>query len=145
MQRDLTMHDRHADGVRPVSRLMLWICFLTGPVLWSLHLVVCEFLLAAGCSTGVNGWTSFTLFGTAGWRVVLLLVTAALGAPIVAAGLLSYFTWRRTRIGFDLTGDVGGAAGRSGWMALAGVLISALFFGGVVLAGLPIFWLSGCT
>lgn len=145
MRREQAMAGQPADGVRPVSRLPLWIGFLTGPVIWSLHLVVCEFLVSAGCSTGPSGWDSFSVLGTAGWRVVLLAVTGALATLVIAADLISIRAWRATRIGGDLTGDVGGAAGRSGWMALAGILISTMFLGGIVLAGLPIFWLSGCT
>ena len=145
MRRDQAMADRPAGDVRAVGRLPLWIGFLTGPTVWSLHLVLSEIIVSAGCSTGQSGWDSFSLFGTAGWRVVLLLETAVLALIVIAAGLVAIRTWRTTRIGTEATGEVGGAAGRSGWMALAGVLISSLFLGGIVLAGLPIFWLSGCA
>jgi hypothetical protein len=145
MQRDQTLADRPLGDVRAYSLLPLWIGFLTGPIIWSLHLVLCEFVVSAGCSTGVSGWESFSLFGTSGWRVVLLAVTAVLAALVLGADVVAFRAWRATRIGIEVTGDVGGAAGRSGWMALAGVLISTLFLGGIVLAGLPIFWLGGCT
>lgn len=134
-----------AGRVRAVSRLPLWIGFVVGPTLWSVHLLASEFVFSAACSTGTSGFYSFTLFGTAGWRVVLLILTGALALLVLAADVIAVRAWRETRIGTQLTGATGGAAGRSGWMSLAGVLISTLFLVGILLAGMPIFWLGGCS
>lgn len=134
-----------AGGVRAVGRLPLLIAFLTGPILWSLHLVVLEFLLSGACSSGPSGFSGFTLLGANGWRAVLVIVTAGFALVVFAADVLALRLWRQTRIGTQLTGAVGGPPGRSGWMAPAAVLLSTLFLIGILLAGVPIFWLNGCT
>ena len=132
-------------GVRAVGLLPLFIGFFTGPVLWSLHEIVSEFLVAFACSSGPGGFSSFTILGVTGWRVILLLVTGFFALLVLAADVIAFRAWRETRIGTRVSGAVGGAPGRSGWMALAGVLMSTMFLIGVLLAGVPIFWLSGCT
>lgn len=134
-----------AAGARAVGRLPLLIVFLTGPIVWSLHLVVVEFLLSSACASGPGGFAGFTLLGADGWRTVLVIVTGGFALVVLAADLLAVRLWRQTGIGTRLTGGVGGAAGRSGWMALASVLLCSLFLLGILLAGVPIFWLSGCT
>ncbi len=131
--------------VRAVGRLPLWVGFLAGPTLWSLHLVVSEFLVGAACSSGPAGFNGFTILGATGWRWVLLLVTGFFALLVLAADVVAYRSWQESRIGIEVTGVVGGAAGRSGWLALAGILMSTLFLIGILLAGVPIVWLSGCT
>jgi len=143
-------HDRPATAaasgaVRPVGRLPLLIGFFAGPTVWSLHEIVSEFLVAGACSSGNGGFSSFTLLGASGWRLVLLLVTGFFALLALGADLIAYRAWKETRIGTRLTGDAGGAAGRSGWMALSGVLMSTMFLIGIIIAGIPIFWLSGCS
>lgn len=145
IERDRTIANPPAGSVRAVSRLPLLIGFLAGPIVWSLHLIVVEFLLSSACAPGPGGFSGFTVLGAAGWRFVLLIVTAVFALLVLGADLIAYRAWRETRIGTRLTGEVGGPAGRSGWMALAGVLLSSLFLIGILLAGVPIFWLSGCT
>ncbi len=134
-----------APHVRTVGQIPLLLGFLTGPIVWSLHLVISELLISASCAPGPAGFASFTIFGAAGWRVVLLIVTGVLALIILGADLVALRAWRQTGIGLRLTGDAGGAAGRSGWMAPAGVLVSTLFLIATLMAGVPIFWLSGCT
>jgi hypothetical protein len=144
LERNRAMDAGPPGDVRPVSRLPLWIGFLGGPTIWSIHLLASEFVLSAACSTGTPGFESFTFLGTAGWRIVLLLLTGALALLALGADIIAVRAWRETRIGTRLTGEAEGAAGRSGWMSLAGVLLSTLFLVGILLAGLPLFWLGGC-
>ncbi len=131
--------------VRAVGRLPLLIGFFAGPLVWSLHEIVSEFLVADACSSGTGGFNNLTVLGAPGWRVILLVVTGFFALLALGADIIAYRAWKGTRIGTSLTGDAGGAAGRSGWMALAGVLMSTLFLIGIIIAGIPIFWLSGCS
>ncbi|HZU77825.1 MAG TPA: hypothetical protein VFA70_13735, partial [Dehalococcoidia bacterium] len=135
----------HPPQARTIGILVLLIGFLTGPIVWSLHLVVSEFLISAACAPGAHGSSGFALFGVAGWRVVLLAETGALAFLVFLAGLISFRAWRQSGIGEQVTGAAGGAPGRSGWMALAGVALSAMFLFGILLAGLGIFWMDICT
>jgi hypothetical protein len=130
---------KHSVGV-----LSLLIGFLTGPIIWSMHEIASEILISSACSTSPGGFASTSTLGVSGWEIVLLLVTLLCGALVAGAGLIAFRAWRESRMGTNETGDVGGAAGRSGWMALAGVLFSVFFLLGIVEAGLSIFWLSGC-
>ena len=129
---------------RAVGVLPLLIGFLTGPIIWSVHEIASEILISSACSTRPGGFASTSVLGASGWELVLLLVTLACAALVAGAGLIAFRAWRQTRMGTNETGEVGGAAGRSGWMALAGVLFSVFFLFGIIEAGLSIFWLSGC-
>jgi hypothetical protein len=142
---DQSAADLPVGGVRAVGRLPLLIGFFAGPAIWSLHEVVSEFLVADACSTGTSGFNRFTLLGAPGWQLVLLLLTGLLAALVVGADVIAYRAWRQTGIGTRVTGVVGGAAGRSGWMALAGILMSSLFLIAILFGGASIFWLSGCS
>jgi hypothetical protein len=127
------------------GRLPLLVGFLGGPILWSLHLLVSQILIASACSSGMLGFSSFTIGGTSGWEVTLLLFTLAMMLLAIIVGLIALRTWQRSRIGFQVTGEIGGAAGRNGWMGLAGVLFSTFFLIGIAAAGMSLFWLSGCS
>ena len=129
---------------RVVGVLPLLAGFLTGPIIWSAHEIASEVLISSACSTSPGGFASDTVLGGSGWELVLLLVTLVCAALVAGAGVISFRAWRQTRMGTNETGEVGGAVGRSGWMALAGVLFSVLFLMGIIEAGLSIFWLSGC-
>lgn len=131
--------------VQVVSRIPLLIGFLTGPIVWSIHELLSEILISAACSTGSDGFRHPMLGGIMAWQLILLLVGLVLAAVVAAAGVVAFRAWRRSRLGTAETGAHGGAEGRSGWMALAGVLVSTMFLFGIVEATLPIFWLSGCT
>jgi hypothetical protein len=131
-------------AIQAVGRLPLLFGFLGGPIFWSLHLLIMQVLVASACSTGSQGFYHFTIGGVAGWEIILLLVTFLLILLTLAAGLTAFRAWRRSHVGLGVTGAAGGALGRSGWLALAGVLLSTLFLLGIVAAGVPIFWLSGC-
>ncbi len=145
INRDRSVTDAPSRDVRAVSRLPLLIGFFAGPLVWSLHEIVSEFLVADACSSGTGGFNKLTVLGEPGWQVVLLLVTGFFALLALGADIIAYRAWKETRIGTSLTGDAGGAAGRSGWMALAGVLMSSMFLIGIIIAGIPIFWLSGCS
>ncbi len=131
--------------VRTVSRLPLLIGFFVGPIAWSLHEIVSEFVVADACSSGNGGFSNFMLLGVSGWRLVLLLVTGFFALLALGADLVAYRAWKGSRVGTRLTGAAGGAAGRSGWMSMAGILMSSIFLIGIIIAGIPIFWLSGCS
>jgi hypothetical protein len=143
---------RAAAGPRPgaepghrYSRVLLLTGFLGGPVIWSLHEIVSEFVLAGGCATGPAGFETFKLGGASGWRVLLLVITLIAILAALAVELIAVRAWRQLRDLAAVSGAEGGGAGRSGFLALAGILTSSVFLVGLLFAGAPIFWLSGCT
>jgi hypothetical protein len=135
----------NSSGVRTVSRIPLLIGFLGGPILWSLYHLLSQIIISAACSNGIHGFNDFSVGGVAGWEIVLLVLTAVLVVLGFATDLIAFSAWRKTHVGVAVTGAAGGALGRSGWLALAGVLLSTFFLIGIVAAGVSIFWLSGCA
>ncbi|HTE85528.1 MAG TPA: hypothetical protein VK821_12425 [Dehalococcoidia bacterium] len=121
----------------------LLIGLLAGPILWSLHLLVSEILVSSACSAG-SRFARFGAGSAGGRQVVLLGVSLAFILAVVAVDFVALRCWRQSRVGIEVTGASGGAAGRSGWMALAGVLLSSFFLIGILFGALPLFWLSGC-
>ena len=109
--------------------LGLWFGILAGPLAWTVHLLLSYALLSLACSTGL-GW-------------ILHAVTLLTAALTGWAGLVAHRAWQRHRA--DPRDGVRGP--RSGWrrfMALAGVVMSALFFAAILLEGLPVAILSPC-
>lgn len=129
--------------VHAVSKVALLFGFLTGPIIWSAHELISLILVPAACA-GHGGFYSFTIFGYPGWEWILLLITLLFIVIVGTADLVAIHSWRKSGVGLRLTGAEGGAEGRSGWMAAAGILLSTLFLLGIVAAGVPIFFLSGC-
>ena len=114
-----------------------WAGVLTGPAAWTLHLWfnygLEEFL---ACVPGAHGRPTFLGLGVRSWVVASNTVLAA---ATLAAGLFALARYRRLR------GQDPSPGRRAEWMALAGVVLSALFFV-VVAAGLaPAAILDACT
>jgi hypothetical protein len=128
-----------------VSRLPLVIGFFAGPTLWSLHELVSEILISSACSYGLGGFMHFMIGSIQGWQLVLLLETLFFFLLGVAAEVMSIRHWIHTHIGTSLGGQAGGAFGRSGWMYMAGILLSCIFVIAIAFAGVPIFFLAGCS
>jgi hypothetical protein len=110
------------------STRRLWIYVAVGPVAWTAHLLVSYLLLPVACATGLT--------------VLLHMVTLLTALPTAAAGALALGAW------LDLTTAAPGAERGSGrqrqWLALAAVLLDALFLLVIVLEGIPNFFLGPC-
>ncbi len=135
----------HTAGLQAVSRFPLVIGFFAGPTLWSLHELVSEILVSSACSYGLGGFSHFMIGAISGWQFVLLLETLFFFLLGVAAEVMSVRHWIHTHAGTHLGGEAGGAFGRSGWMSMAGILLSSLFVLAIAYAGVPIFFLAGCS
>jgi hypothetical protein len=99
---------------RAPGLVSLWFATLGGPVLWALHLLVSYFLATwhdAGGLRHLDLW--------------LHLVTVGFALMIIASGLVAWRIWRQS--GIDGDTEAGGPPGRSGFMALAGLGLNALF------------------
>jgi len=125
-----------------VSLAALWFGLLAAPVVWSLQILVLYPVVAHGCFPRDHP-LSLPVFSVA--PIVLLVSIAAL-VVAAAAGLVALKNWRTTREehysgqGHLLeTGE-----GRSRFMALGGLLLSGLFFFGIMLNGLPFLLLGPC-
>jgi hypothetical protein len=128
---------------RSTSPLPLVIGLFAGPILWTSHIAVSEIVIASACAQN-PGRLGGLISGFGGWRSVLIVVSLLFILAAAAADLTAIRCWRESGIGLRVTGVFGGAPGRTGWMSLAGILVSSLFLIGIVLAALPLIWFSGC-
>jgi menaquinol-cytochrome c reductase iron-sulfur subunit len=99
--------------VRPAALLPLWFGVLGGPVAWGLHLLVSYLLATLACIAGLDGM-----------RVMIGALTGCLALVALGATAVAFGTWRHTGAGTRT--DIGGSAGRSAFLAIAGVLTSGL-------------------
>jgi hypothetical protein len=114
-----------------------WAAAFTGPAAWSLHLLfnygLEEFVT---CAPGAHGSPTFLGLEVRQWVVLSNVVLAAL---TLGAGLLSLARYRRLRERDPSPGRV------EEWMALAGIVLSALFFV-IIAAGIaPAAILDACV
>ncbi len=106
----------------------LWTGVLAGPTVWFIGFLA-NFALAP--------WAC-----TLGWKAALFVIAAISLVLTAASGLLSWKLWRQ--VGIELPGESGGAVAHERSLALAGVLLSAMFFLVVLAQFVPNVLLGGC-
>lgn len=118
-------------GQRRPGLLPLWVGVLTAPFAWVVQFFFAYLLTSIHC---VNG------FG--GQRVITHLITLAALLLTAGAGWGAFGAWRTTGLGMQT--DEGYAPGRSAFMALAGMGLSALFFLLIIYTDVGVFVLPAC-
>ncbi len=116
---------------RSISLLALWFGVAAPPLAWSAHLLLGYLLVSLYCHTG-----------NALFPLLLPLLTLLTLALTLAAGVVAYLVWQHAGVGGRT--EIGGPVGRSGFMGLAGVLISGMFFLAILMGGMPSLMLSPC-
>jgi len=126
-----------------VLRWAMWFGLLGAPIAWSLQELVNVSLAGHACyphdvPLALPLWPH--LSGISAW------VEAAAIAVCIAAGLVAFSNWRRTRD--EKPGDahqlLGSGDGRARFMAMAGIMTSVLFLIGTALAALNLTAVSPC-
>jgi hypothetical protein len=113
---------------------MLWAGVLTGPTAWSLQIVVNYNLEEIACSAGTREVGEIWGVGVAAW---ILIVDAVLVVATLAAGGLAIRCLHSTHPDRSV-------GGRARWMAVVGVLVSALFLVIIASGIAPPFFLDVC-
>lgn len=121
----------------------LWFGLFGAPLAWSLQLLLGYALVAHSCFPATDPRMTPASGGL--WTVVLIAgVVAAVVAA--AAAVTAWRSWRLTR--YEHHGDdhvlLEAEEGRTRFMALAGMLLSAIFLFGIVMNALPLFLVSPC-
>lgn len=106
----------------------LWFGFLAGPAAWFAHLMIGYIVGAYLCQADAT------------WALHLFTLGAV--AVCAVSGVVSWRLWRET--GSVREPEGGGVLGRTRFMALSGVVLSALFALIVVTAGLSNVFLEPC-
>jgi hypothetical protein len=122
------------------ARAPLWFGVLGGALAWGLQLFGGYAIVGLACTAGSA--LAETL-SPAGLDLLLLLLTALAAAMTVSAGVVAYRAWRRAGA-TEGQGEDGPARGVRGFLALAGVLLSALFLLAVLLQGVSPYFVRAC-
>lgn len=115
------------------ARLWSYLVALLGaPTLWTLHLLVCYFLVALACTTA---WGE-------GVDWLIIAATLVLAAGSAWCGLYAWRRWREHRGG--LAADLNGPPSAAAFLYLMGALGSVLFTVAVLWEGLPPLFVPTC-
>jgi hypothetical protein len=112
----------------PGGPARLWYGLLIAPAAWKLQLVVNYAVVPYACWHRVE-WVNH-------------LASFAMAALALSGAWVSWGSWKRT--GGSLQTDVGGPVGRSGFLALLGVGLSALLALHILGQWIPNLFLSPC-
>ncbi len=119
----------------PVPSARLWAGVVLAPVAWSVAELLGYVLVARACDRGTR-----SMMAHAG--VTQDIVAIGLGIIAVVGLVIAVGNWRRVRDAS--TAGEQTARGRAHFMALGGVVASALFVLGIVLFALPPLFLNTC-
>lgn len=108
--------------------LPLWFGFLGPPLIWAGRFGINYALLPYACER------------EAAWLLQVITLVALLG--ISAAALVAWRSWKAAGKTRQL--EFGGAETRARFLALAGLLSSAIFFTAVVAEGIALFLIHPC-
>jgi hypothetical protein len=132
-----------APAVRAVTPAALWFGLFGAPVVWSLQLLASYALVAHGCYPDAE---PMTMPVVPGLRTLVLGTGAVALAVALLAGGSAWRSWRAT--GHEHEGGHEGpleaGEGRMRFMALAGMLLSAVFVLGIVMNVVPLLFLRPC-
>lgn len=132
-----------APAVRAVTPAALWFGLFGAPAAWSLQLLTSYALVAHGCYPDAEPMAIPVVQGLK--TLVLGTGVAALAVALLAAAS-AWRSWRATRRGHE--GDhealLEAGEGRTRFMALAGVLLGAVFVLGIVMNVVPLLLLRPC-
>jgi hypothetical protein len=119
--------------------LLLWFGILAAPLAWTAQVLVAPDLAEVLCYPGAAASGRGGVYGVP-LEDFLLYFSVALAAVAAGGQAVSWRCWRRLRGSADPT-----PARRATWMALAGMLVSALFLIAIVVGSIPLFLLESCT
>jgi hypothetical protein len=128
-----------APPVRTVTPAALWFGLFGAPVVWCLQLLASYALVAHGCYPDAE---PMTIPVVPGLRTLVLGTGAAALAVALLAGGSAWRSWRATRHEREALLEAG--EGRTRFMALAGMLLSAVFVLGIVMNVVPLLLLRPC-
>jgi hypothetical protein len=134
----MTARSLNHDGP-PVGLTRLWLGVLTAPAAWLAMEVTGYYLAARNCEPAIAGASVTGAIHASTTQVALdaIAIVAALYGLWVSVG-----SWRAFRSMPDR--NTSPAWGRARFLALIGVLTSALFLGGIVLFGLSPLLVNPC-
>ena len=130
-----------APAVRAATPAALWFGLFGAPVAWSLQLLASYALVAHGCYPDAE---PMTMPVVPCLRTLVLGTGAAALAVALLAGGSAWRSWRTTQHEGRQEALLEAGEGRTRFMALAGMLLSAVFVLGIVMNVVPVLLLRPC-
>lgn len=136
----------HIESQR-IPRGRLWFGFAAAALAWLVQGFLSVVISASACQNGAYRWTWISEGGVC---VLLAMITLALMAVAVAAGIVSFQNWRglsEARAGARAARrELIYAEGRrrEEFMALGGVFVSTIFIIGIIWGGIPLILINLC-
>lgn len=116
-----------------MSPLVLGIAVLGGPAAWTVHLLVCYFLVALQCTSAWRG-------AVAG----IVAVTAVCAAASAASGYVAWRHWPPPRGVAQALSEIEQPRGRDRFLMLVGMALAALFTLAIVVEALAPLFVPTC-
>lgn len=120
----------------------LWYGLFASPVIWSAHMLIGYFVSEAACMTSMLG---FRIGGVSALLVFLVAITVLAMGGIIWNGLWSYRSWRHYAAENPEEPYPLQAFDRDEFLALSGLLLSAIFFLILLINLYPFFILRPCV
>src|SRR6185437_2631536 len=132
----------------PVEGRRLWAGLLLAPSAWLVAEVAGYYMASRSCEVGAPG---LPLEGFAAPRVAQVVLVGLTLLAALAGLALAIGSWRALSVALakhaelNRAGSAAAVLGRARFMALAGVLVSVLFAGGLLLFGISAFLVNACS
>jgi hypothetical protein len=117
------------EGTDARENFALWIGILGSPIVWATQLQTSYGMVPWACSSG--------------HRWILPIVSGVFLIAAAVPGLIAWKVWRKAR-GPSNSERVTRYAGRRRFMAMLGMMDSAIFFLLILAQGLPVFFIHPC-
>jgi Ni/Fe-hydrogenase subunit HybB-like protein len=121
--------ESQTEGTSPRENAALWFGVFGSAVVWAIQLQTSYAMVPWACSSG--------------HRWILPLVSLAFLAAAIVPGIVSWKIWRRTSASRTTERESAGA-GRRRFMAMLGMMDSAIFVLLILAQGLPVFFIHPC-
>jgi hypothetical protein len=121
--------ESRTEGTSPRENVALWIGVLGSAVIWAIQLQTSYAMVPWACSSG--------------HRWILPLVSLGFLVAAAVPGIISWTMWRKASTPQTTERETAGA-GRRRFMAMLGMMDSAVFFLLILAQGLPVFFIHPC-
>jgi hypothetical protein len=121
--------ESETEGTSPRENFQLWIGVLGSALIWAIQLQTSYAMVPWACSSG--------------HRWMLPVVSVVFLVASAAPGLIAFSIWRKTSVAGRTERESRGD-GRRRFMAMLGMMDSAIFFLLILAQGVPVFFIHPC-
>ena len=119
-----------------ISIRRLWLIFVSGPLIWSVHFLAIYAFTEFGCASALS---TFNLAGLDGVTLAVIIATVIALALLIYATVTAYQMRDEYRTDNNATYDLKHFLAGTGWV------MNALFIAVTVVTAFPVIWFSSCA